>query len=303
MIFSELYGTYYNTVAQILTAAADHPLRKDELRSIIEKYAFGESILNIEPAIAEERWQLLNPDGSTALKHTPTLPLTLLEKRWLKAIFRDPRIRLFTDETDCFPEVEPLFDLGDILIFDKYSDGDPYTDEGYIRNFRLAMDAVRNRYPLSIDTTNRKGSVTHTVLMPEYLEYSEKDDKFRLIGSGNRRAVTVNLGRIVHIEPYDKPYKPSFGKGSKRETLTVRFELVDSRNALERVLMHFAHFEKQAEKLDDERYRVTLTYDKDDETEMVIRILSFGPMVKVTAQQRFADLIKERLISQKSCEQ
>ena len=76
MIFSELYGTYYNTVAQILTAAADHPLRKDELRSIIEKYAFGESILNIEPAIAEERWQLLNPDGSTALKHTPTLPLT-----------------------------------------------------------------------------------------------------------------------------------------------------------------------------------------------------------------------------------
>lgn len=303
MIFSELYGTYYNTVAQILTAAADHPLRKDELRSIIEKYAFGESILNIEPAIAEERWQLLNPDGSTALKHTPTLPLTLLEKRWLKAIFRDPRIRLFTDETDCFPEVEPLFDLGDILIFDKYSDGDPYTDEGYIRNFRLAMDAVRNRYPLSIDTTNRKGSVTHTVLMPEYLEYSEKDDKFRLIGSGNRRAVTVNLGRIVHIEPYDKPYKPSFGKGSKRETLTVRFELVDSRNALERVLMHFAHFEKQAEKLDDERYRVTLTYDKDDETEMVIRILSFGPMVKVTAPQRFADLIKERLISQKSCEQ
>lgn len=303
MIFSELYGTYYNTVAQILTAAADHPLRKDELRSIIEKYAFGESILNIEPEIAEERWQLLNPDGSTALKHTPTLPLTLLEKRWLKAIFRDPRIRLFTDETDCFPEVEPLFDLGDILIFDKYSDGDPYTDEGYIRNFRLAMDAVRNRYPLSIDTTNRKGSVTHTVLMPEYLEYSEKDDKFRLIGSGNRRAVTVNLGRIVHIEPYDKPYKPSFGKGSKRETLTVRFELVDSRNALERVLMHFAHFEKQAEKLDDERYRVTLTYDKDDETEMVIRILSFGPMVKVTAPQRFADLIKERLISQKSCEQ
>ncbi len=303
MIFSELYGTYYNTVAQILTAAAGHPLRKDELRSIIEKYAFGESILNIEPAISEERWQLLNPDGSTALKHTPTLPLTLLEKRWLKAIFRDPRIRLFTDETDCFPEVEPLFDLGDILIFDKYSDGDPYTDEGYIRNFRLAMDAVRNRYPLSIDTTNRKGSVTHTVLMPEYLEYSEKDDKFRLIGSGNRRAVTVNLGRIVHIEPYDKPYKPSFGKGSKRETLTVQFELVDSRNALERVLMHFAHFEKQAEELDDERYRVTLTYDKDDETEMVIRILSFGPMVKVTAPQRFADLIKERLISQKSCEQ
>ena len=45
MIFSELYGTYYNTVAQILTAAADHPLRKDELRSIIEKYRAKVKIL------------------------------------------------------------------------------------------------------------------------------------------------------------------------------------------------------------------------------------------------------------------
>lgn len=302
MIFSELYGTYYNTVAKILTAAAHRPLRKEELRSIIEKYAFGESILNIEPAITEERWQLLNPDGSTVLKHTPTLPLTLLEKRWLKAIFQDPRIRLFTDETDCFPEVEPLFDLGDILVFDKYSDGDPYTDENYIRNFRLVTDAIRNRYPLSVDTTNRSGRVIHKLLMPEYLEYSEKDDKFRLIGSEKRRTATVNLGRIVHVERCGKPYGTDSGNRQRRETMTVQFELVDLRNALERVLMHFAHFEKQAEKLDDKRYRVTLTYDKDDETEMVIRILSFGPMVKVTAPQRFADLIKERLIIQKSCE-
>ena len=41
--------------------------------------------------------------------------------------------------------------------------------------------------------------------------------------------------------------------------------------------------------------------DKDDETEMVIRILSFGPMIKVTAPQHFVELIKQRLIRQKSC--
>ena len=59
MIFSELYSTYYNTVARVLKAAIDHPLSKEELRSIIEKNAFGESVLNIEPAIMEERWQVL----------------------------------------------------------------------------------------------------------------------------------------------------------------------------------------------------------------------------------------------------
>ena len=38
----------------------------------------------------------------------------------------------------------------------------------------------------------------------------------------------------------------------------VLFELVDDRKALERVLMHFAHFEKQVEKVDERKYQVTL---------------------------------------------
>ena len=302
MIFSELYSTYYHTVARILRAATAHPLSRAELRAIVAENAFGESILNIEPALAEERWQLLHSDGSTSLQHPPTLPLTLLEKRWLKAIWQDPRLRLFTDAPDCFPEVEPLFDRGDILVFDKYADGDPYTDAHYIRNFRLAMDAIRSRYPLRIDTTNRRGSRVSMVLLPEYLEYSEKDDKFRLIGTGRRYGATVNLARIEHIRPYTKPYEACPPRKPKPEKRTVQFELVDTRNALERVLLHFAHFEKQAERLDENRYRVTVVYDRDDETELVIRLLSFGPMVKVTAPQHFVDLIKERLLRQKSCE-
>lgn len=303
MIFSELYGTYYHTVARILKAAADHPLQKGELRSIVAENAFGESMLNIEPAIAEERWQLLRSDGSAVLQHPPTLPLTLLEKRWLNAIWQDPRIRLFTDEEICFPGVEPLFHPDDILVFDKYADGDPYTDESYLHNFRLVMDAIQKRYPLSIDTASGAGGLAHMVLIPEYLEYSEKDDKFRLIGSGHRSSGTVNLARIVRIRPYGKPYKARPSKKFQTKRRMVQFELIDSRNALERVLMHFAHFEKQAERLNEDRYRVTVAYDKDDETEIVIRLLSFGPMVKVTAPLHFIDLMKERLIRQKSCEQ
>ena len=39
---------------------------------------------------------------------------------------------------------------------------------------------------------------------------------------------------------------------------------------------------KLAKRLDDKHYRVTLRYDRQDETEMVIRILSFGSAVRVT---------------------
>lgn len=45
---------------------------------------------------------------------------------------------------------------------------------------------------------------------------------------------------------------------------------------------------------------MTIHYDKEDEIEMVIRILSFGPLIRVTAPQHFVDLIKQRLLEQKS---
>ena len=302
MIFSELYSAYYNTVASVLKTAVKRPLKKNELRDIVEKNAFGESILNIEPALTEERWQLIHSDGTTPLVHSPSMPMTMLEKRWLKAVYSDPRIRLFVDNEDIFPEIEPLFTAADYSVFDKYSDGDPYDDEEYIKNFRLILDAIEKRYPLSIDTVNRKGNTTHMVLMPEYLEYSEKDDKFRLQGAGRRYGETVNLARIICCKPYTKPYEINPDRTVLSKTSTVEFELIDKRNALERILLHFAHFEKQAERIDADRYRVTISYDKNDETEMVIRILSFGPMIKVTKPGHFVDLIKERLINQKSCE-
>lgn len=67
-------------------------------------------------------------------------------------------------------------------------------------------------------------------------------------------------------------------------------------------MLHFAHFEKQAERTDDGRYILRLKYYENDETEIVIRVLSFGPYVKVLEPESFVNLIKERLISQKSCE-
>ena len=303
MIFSELCSVYYNTVAKILKAAISHPLQREELRRIVEENAFGESILNIEPALLEGRWQLLKPDGTTPIQKQPSMPLTLVQKRWLKAISLDPRICLFQDAPIDLPGIVPLFTPEDYMVFDRYSDGDDYEDETYRKHFRLLLDAIHKGYPVSIEMDSRKGKRMHMVLLPEYLEYSEKDDKFRVIGAGGRFGGTVNLGRIKKCERYGKNYIASSMQKMDPQPRRVIFELIDQRNALERVLLHFAHFEKQAEKLGDNRYKITIHYDKDDETEIVIRILSFGPMIKVVAPKHFVNLIKQRLGRQKSCEE
>ena len=60
-------------------------------------------------------------------------------------------------------------------------------------------------------------------------------------------------------------------------------------------MLHFSHLEKKTEKVSNDRYKITLYYDKDDETKLLIRVLAFGPVMKVTEPESFIEQIKQRL--------
>lgn len=60
-------------------------------------------------------------------------------------------------------------------------------------------------------------------------------------------------------------------------------------------MLHFAHFEKEAERPDDRHFRVSIRYSTDDETELLIRVLSFGPFVRAVAPEHFVAQIRGRL--------
>ena len=135
MIFSELYSAYYNTVAAILSRVTDGEHSEKELQKIVTERAFGESALTILPALKSGKWQLMRPDLTTPLTHKPTMPLTTLQKQWLKAISLDPRVKLFGVTFPDLEDVEPLFTSEDYYVYDKYSDGDPFEYEEYIRQF------------------------------------------------------------------------------------------------------------------------------------------------------------------------
>jgi len=300
MIFSELYSAYYNTVAAILSAIIDGEHSEQELQKIVTDRAFGESVLTIMPALKSEKWQLVHSDMTTPLEHKPTTPLTTLQKRWLKAILLDPRVKLFGVDFPDLADVEPLFTSADYYIYDQYNDGDPFEDEQYIRNFRIVLDAIRNRSQIKFEMTNRNGNMMFVRCRPLRLEYSEKDDKFRVVTAGWRAVSTVNLAKIRRCA-HDTGYRRVSGRERTVVYDTITVKIRDERNAMERFMLHFAHFEKQAEKLDKKHYRVKIKYAHDEESEMVIRILSFGPMIEVMEPEPFRKLVIEKLEKQLRC--
>lgn len=297
MLFHEIYGCYYRAVAQMLHLAAAGGLTEKKMYEIVAETAFEESSLIMIPALKKQEWQLLDENLHTPLKHTPDMPLTILEKRWLKTILLDKRVKLFLEpvlENTELADVDPLFLPEDIVYFDRYADGDDYDDPAYIANFHLIRQAIAKRRKLKVIFRNGREQKRCEILEPVQLEYSDKEDKFRVLCADRQSIKTVNLGRIVQCELLEDTF-PANVRLKGREKKVLKFTLMDERNALERAMMKFSHYKKEVERRDVGNYLVTLEYDVDDETDVLIQILSFGSYIEVTAPDRMREELRKRM--------
>lgn len=303
VIFNEIYGNYYKTVASILDAAVDKPISLKDITRIVEEKAFDESNLTIPKKVSSNgKWPLLDKDGRAIIKHKTYMPPTTLEKRWLKSLLLDPRIRLFNPSPKGLEDIEPLFLPKDIVFYDQFLDGDPYQSEKYIEIFRMILVALRNKRKLRVLYKLKNGSEKWINCNPIRLEYSLRDDKFRLISLSKFKVNIFNISKIIECEEIGSFKEPDIKK-LLHDKRTVNLLLKDERQVLERVMMQFSVYEKITEKINDNLYRIKLTYEAEDETDILIRVLSFGPNLKVIGPENFVKQIKKRIETQKSFDQ
>lgn len=319
MLFHEMYGAYFRIAARVLGEA---PLNVQRLQYIVAEEGFRDSVLFVPQKLIPQKdgsdWGLLrqNPDGtlSAVTKHPPVMPLTLLQKRWLKARLSDPKMRLFLDDetfaalSEKLRDIRPLWEPDMFRYTDSFSDGDDFTAPAYREHFRLLLRAIREREVMNIRFHSGSGRRMEMRYLPLAIEYSRKNDKFRLFccavrggkltGSGN-----INLGRIEQVCGTGVRYE---GKVTAEDYFRMRrcespvtVRVTTERNAVERFLMEFSSYEKHTERdVETGEITVQLRYDKQDETELLIRLLSFGPVLEIMGPPAFRAQAAERVMRQ-----
>lgn len=297
MIFNEIYGCYYNAVAKIIFKAIDGNLDEKEMNKIAKDLAFEESHISITGSLKNQDWQLIDKNFETPIKRKPAMPLTTLEKRWLKTICNDKRAKLFDIPDGGLEDVEPLFDVDDIVFFDRYTDGDDYDNPEYISKFQKIIEAIRERRYIAVSYMNRNGRIQKKTYCPIKIEYSDKEDRFRVICSGHTHGKVLNLNRINKVEVLPEQFSTDEIIPPRQYEKLV-LEIYDIRNTLERTMMKFAHYKKQVEKVDDEKYIMTMEYDKEDGTDILIQVMSFGRFVKILEPMNLIVDMKKRLQKQ-----
>lgn len=321
-LFEKIYGCYYQAVRRILLEAAAEPVSKNRIRELSMKYGYSESSLTIVPKLTEGGWPLLKETDShyrPVLLHPELLlpgglPLTLLQKSWLKALLSDRRMRLFitAEQLDqlngWLSDTEPLYRQEDFYYFDQYLDGDDYTSSSYQDHFQTILRALTEKKALILVYENRRGQRSTLEAAPYQLQYSSKDDKFRLCclkysRSGFSQNTILNLSRIkaCHLSrkaaPEDlrrlafRPIHPA--------SQPVVIRISGERNSLERCMLHFANYEKHTRYEEETKtWLCSIYYDLADETELLIELLSFGPVIQVLGPESFLRQIRCRVQKQ-----
>ena len=64
-------------------------------------------------------------------------------------------------------------------------------------------------------------------------------------------------------------------------------------------MLHFANYEKNTHKLAENLYECFIYYNKNMETELLIEVISFGPMIEVLGNDAFLAQLKARLRRQR----
>ena len=294
-IFSEIYGTYFRIAAKLMENEATD---EKTVRDTVMRDGFRDSVLFLPQKLIPggEDWGLFRRENDKTLrritKKAPVKVLTKLQKMWLKAKLSDPRIRLFMEEDtieqmqQSLADVKPLYRHEHFRLTDRFADHDDYSDEKYIANFRTALDAVKNQRIVDIHFQTGRGKRASGRFVLLKIEFSPKNGKFRaycylMRNDKIHSSGLINIGRIESIRKCKEP---------------AVIRVTNERNGVERFMLEFASFEKHTVRdLEKNEYTVELWYDEQDETEVLIMLLSFGPVIEILGPEKLRSQARERL--------
>ncbi|MDE6749560.1 MAG: WYL domain-containing protein [Lachnospiraceae bacterium] len=310
-LFSEIYSCYYQVLRHLLSS--QDALTIQDIRLQICGEGFEESLISIIPKLEDGTWNLFEKDGKlyrSRLSSSFITPVSDLEKSYLKALLSDPRMGLFLgqEQLEALDKmlvfVAPLWRPEQFYYFDRFADSDSYEDENYRNCFRTLLQAQKQNRYVDIDYTSPNGRRVHHHYVPARLEYSVKNDKFRILALKHVHRdkyllEILNVSRIQSVQLMEKTLSSSVDidemiqRSYYKEPLRLR--IVNKRNALERAMLHFANYEKNTTKIDEDTYECLIYYNQNMETELLIEVMSFGPMLTVLENERFLNDLKARL--------
>ena len=344
-LFNELFSRYAVVLADsVLTCSSDECKQFDGILSDNIKDAFdyyskeeAEKVRDELKRIAYSAELIDESNKSRFIVKEASylfdvLPLTKMEARWLKTVLEDPLAKVFLNEEQITMMLETLkvapyevtsFMMESINYFDRYNLENRFitgkkmiSQEGRhtekeISFLKTINHAITNEQILKIVFRNWKGEKIYITCAPIWVEYSRRDDVFRLwyIHKGKNEIRIINISRMQQVlvqkeRKFDKnEQRIKMQELYAKTMISIKVEFYQGeKNLPDRILTEFSLWKKKCTyNIGTQKYTMTLYYSSLDEKEILVRLLSYGPYIKVIADEDNYILaeLKERIVTQR----
>ncbi|WP_160690958.1 WYL domain-containing protein [Clostridium sp. C2-6-12] len=322
-LFHEYKNKYFHLVFRILNLAKNG-LYKDEIIRLIEKEEYDEKIIGkdfktFEGMLLNQYSEIDNfnfleeKEGKyySILNNQDSIPLKVrfskLEKSWLNGMIKESVVQALLGKETLEKLEAALIDVkkgsNEVIEFTNKVKSDFDIDlEKISKDFYTILEGIINEKPILYSNVDKNGNEYNNQLaLPIRIEYSLKDDKFRasLYSLEENRSILVNLHTLKEVkiaQDVNSKIKREdvlkILKEKKYSEIPITIELEDIRGAMERCFMSFSSFERNSRNISENKYEIDIYYYTFEEDEVIRKIMSLGPYVKVKSPDR----VKENII-------
>jgi hypothetical protein len=325
-LFHEYKNKYFHLVFRILNLSKNG-LYKDEIIRFIEEEEYDEKIIgkdfktfegmllnqyskidnfNFLEERDEKYYSILNNEDSIPLK----VRFSKLEKSWLNGMIKEPVVQALLGKETLEKLEVALIDVKEgsnqVIEFTNKVKNDFKVDlEKISKDFYTILEGIINEKPILYSNVDKNGNEYNNQLaLPIRIEYSLKDDKFRasLYSLEENRSIMVNLHTLkevkIALNVNSKIKREDVLKKLKEKKyseIPITIELEDIRGAMERCFMSFSSFERNSRNISENKYEIDIYYYTFEEDEVIRKIMSLGPYVKVKSPDRVRDIVIDKV--------
>lgn len=220
------------------------------------------------------------------------VPISKMELCWLKTIIRDSKISLFMSNSEITvindllnryaPTVSTL-PMEKVIFFDRF-----HFPENNPKRMASVLNAllkgIRDQKTVYIKYHTMKNRIKIGEFKPIILEFSKRNNRFQgfFRECGSNRIYTMNVSRIETAYVTETPFDYASAEQAlltyrEENAASVTVEFYDVLGIVDRILTEFSPWKKLCSyDSATELYKLTIFYQKQDEVDLVIRLLGYG---------------------------
>lgn len=326
-LFHEYKNKYFHLIFTILSLAKDG-ITEEEIIKLIQESGYNdyefvdkngctlrqmilnkcydkENNLNLLKEENGKYYPIITDKGQAPLK----VRFTSLEKQWLKDLISNKKARTLLGKDIVNKLEEALKDVknlsyGNIDITNSIVSLENVEDKEFREKFFVILKGIVEHRYIKYTNIDKNGNIyKNQKAIPIRIEYSLKDDKFRVsfYSVEEKRPIMTVMDSLTEIS-----LEENIKEEILREDILMKIknkyvdepiilQVKDEKCAMERFFMSFSSYERYTRVIEKNVYEIELYYYSFQKEEVIRKIISLGPYVKVKFPKDIIETIIERI--------